>query len=97
MRRFQARLRGVSDSDLTLRDAFPFNIQEVFQNKIALVEQKLEDKRIVLIDESQRDFVYADRSMIEIVIQYLQSIFMLNYQLIIFIIPDLTTALTNSN
>lgn len=48
-----------------------FNIQEVFQNKIALVEQKLEDKRIVLIDESQRDFVYADRSMIEIVIQNL--------------------------
>ncbi|MCA0133772.1 tetratricopeptide repeat-containing sensor histidine kinase [Winogradskyella alexanderae] len=48
-----------------------FNIQEVFQNKIELVEQKLEDKRIVLIDESQRDFVYADKSMIEIVIQNL--------------------------
>lgn len=48
-----------------------FNIQEVFHNKIALVEQKIEDKRIVLIDESQRDFVYADRSMIEIVIQNL--------------------------
>jgi len=48
-----------------------FNIQEVFHNKIALVEQKLEDKRIVLIDESQRDFVYADKSMIEIVIQNL--------------------------
>lgn len=48
-----------------------FNIQDVFQTKIALVEQKVEDKRIVLIDESQRDFVYADRSMIEIVIQNL--------------------------
>ena len=48
-----------------------FNIQEVFQTKIALVEQKVEDKRIVLIDESQRDFVYADRSMVEIVIQNL--------------------------
>jgi len=48
-----------------------FNIQDVFQNKIALVEQKVEDKRIVLIDESQRDFVYADRSMVEIVIQNL--------------------------
>ena len=48
-----------------------FNIQEVFHTKIALVEQKVEDKRIVLIDESQRDFVYADRSMIEIVIQNL--------------------------
>ena len=36
-----------------------------------IVEQKVEDKRIVLIDESQRDFVYADKSMIEIVIQNL--------------------------
>lgn len=48
-----------------------FNIQEVFHNKIALVEQKVEDKRIVLIDESQRDFVYADKSMLEIVLQNL--------------------------
>ncbi len=48
-----------------------FNIQEVFHNKMALVEQKVEDKRIVLIDESQRDFVYADKSMLEIVIQNL--------------------------
>ncbi|MFK7783447.1 ATP-binding protein [Psychroserpens sp.] len=48
-----------------------FNIKEVFQNKIALVEQKVEQKRIVLIDESHRDFVYADKSMIEIVIQNL--------------------------
>ena len=48
-----------------------FNIQEVFHNKISLVEQKVEQKRIVVIDESQRDFVYADKSMIEIVIQNL--------------------------
>jgi len=48
-----------------------FNIQEVFQNKMALVEQKVEQKRIVLIDESHRDFIYADKSMIEIVIQNL--------------------------
>ncbi|MBV7270017.1 tetratricopeptide repeat-containing sensor histidine kinase [Winogradskyella luteola] len=48
-----------------------FNIQEVFHTKMALVEQKVEDKRIVLIDESQRDFVYADKSMMEIVIQNL--------------------------
>ncbi|MBO3117198.1 tetratricopeptide repeat-containing sensor histidine kinase [Winogradskyella sp. DF17] len=48
-----------------------FNIQEVFHTKMALVDQKVEDKKIVLIDESQRDFVYADRSMIEIVIQNL--------------------------
>ena len=48
-----------------------FNIQDVFHNKIALVEQKVENKRIVLIDESQRGFVYADKSMVEIVIQNL--------------------------
>ncbi|MDX1469989.1 MAG: HAMP domain-containing sensor histidine kinase, partial [Flavobacteriaceae bacterium] len=48
-----------------------FNIQEVFRNKLKLIEQKAEEKRIVIIDESQRDFVYADRSMIEIVIQNL--------------------------
>ncbi|WP_400080807.1 tetratricopeptide repeat protein [Winogradskyella sp. R77965] len=48
-----------------------FNIQDVFHNKIALVEQKVEDKRIVLIDESQQDFIYADKSMVEIVIQNL--------------------------
>ncbi|WP_033960733.1 tetratricopeptide repeat-containing sensor histidine kinase [Psychroserpens jangbogonensis] len=48
-----------------------FNIQDVFQNKMALVEQKVEQKRIVLIDESHRDFIYADKSMIEIVIQNL--------------------------
>ncbi len=48
-----------------------FNIQDVFHTKMALVEQKVEDKRIVMIDESQRDFIYADKSMVEIVIQNL--------------------------
>ena len=48
-----------------------FNIQEVFSNKLSLVEPKIEQKRIVLIDESQRDVVFADKSMIEIVIQNL--------------------------
>jgi len=48
-----------------------FDIQEVFHNKMALVEQKVEDKRIVLIDESQPGIVYADKSMIEIVLQNL--------------------------
>jgi signal transduction histidine kinase len=48
-----------------------FNIQEVFSSKLSLVEPKIEQKRIVLIDESQRDFVYADKSMIEIVLQNL--------------------------
>lgn len=48
-----------------------FNIQDVFQTKIALIEQKVEQKRIALIDESQKDFIYADKSMVEIVIQNL--------------------------
>ncbi|WP_040278685.1 tetratricopeptide repeat-containing sensor histidine kinase [Psychroserpens damuponensis] len=48
-----------------------FNIQDIFRNKISLVEQKVEQKRIVLIDESHRDFIYADKSMIEIVVQNL--------------------------
>lgn len=48
-----------------------FNIQEVFQIKISLIEKKVQDKGIILIDESKRDFVYADRSMLEIVIQNL--------------------------
>jgi len=48
-----------------------FNIQDVFHSKMALIEQKVEQKRIVLIDESQRELIYADKSMIEIVIQNL--------------------------
>lgn len=48
-----------------------FNIQKVFDIKIQLVEQKIEDKGIVLINKSQRGLVYADRSMIEIVVQNL--------------------------
>ncbi len=48
-----------------------FNIQEVFHNKMNLVEPKIEQKRIAVIDESQRDFIYADKSMIEIVMQNL--------------------------
>ncbi len=48
-----------------------FDIQEVFEEKIKLVEQRLENKGIELIDHSLRDFAYADRSMVEIVIQNL--------------------------
>lgn len=48
-----------------------FNIQEVFQIKISLIEKKVNDKGIILIDESRREFVFADRSMLEIVIQNL--------------------------
>ncbi len=48
-----------------------FNIQEVFQDKMQLVEKKIQKKRIVLLDESIKDYVFADRSMVEIVIQNL--------------------------
>lgn len=48
-----------------------FDVQEVFFEKIKLVEQKMQVKGIKLIDNTLRDFVYADRSMVEIVIQNL--------------------------
>jgi signal transduction histidine kinase len=48
-----------------------FNIQEVFKDKIKLVEQKVEKKKIVLVDETIPDTVYADRSMVEIIVQNL--------------------------
>lgn len=48
-----------------------FDIQEVFEDKVRLIEQRVENKGIELIDRSLRDFAYADRSMIEIVIQNL--------------------------
>ncbi|MFK2819592.1 tetratricopeptide repeat-containing sensor histidine kinase [Flavobacteriaceae sp. LMIT009] len=48
-----------------------FNIQDVFQDKMNLVQKKVEQKNIIMLDESIKDFVYADRSMIEIVIQNL--------------------------
>ncbi|MFH6768119.1 tetratricopeptide repeat-containing sensor histidine kinase [Gaetbulibacter aquiaggeris] len=48
-----------------------FDVQEVFEDKAKLIEQRLDSKGIDLIDHSLRDFVYADRSMIEIVIQNL--------------------------
>jgi len=48
-----------------------FNVQEVFNEKIQLVDKKVQKKRIVLLDESVKGFVFADKSMIEIVIQNL--------------------------
>jgi len=48
-----------------------FDVQEVFEDKIKLVDQRLESKGIELVDHTLRDFAYADRSMIEIVIQNL--------------------------
>ncbi|MFG6685566.1 ATP-binding protein [Mariniflexile sp. HNIBRBA6329] len=48
-----------------------FDIQEVFEEKVRLIEQRMENKGIELIDHSLRDFAYADRSMFEIVVQNL--------------------------
>ncbi|MCF7561116.1 tetratricopeptide repeat-containing sensor histidine kinase [Sabulilitoribacter multivorans] len=48
-----------------------FDVQEVFEEKINLIEQRMENKGITLVDHSLRDFAYADRSMFEIVIQNL--------------------------
>ena len=48
-----------------------FDVQEVFAEKIKLIEQKTEKKGIRIEDNSLRDFVYADRSMVEIIVQNL--------------------------
>lgn len=48
-----------------------FDIQEVFESKVKLVDQRMESKGITLVDHTLRDFAYADRSMFEIVIQNL--------------------------
>ncbi|AXT20484.1 ATP-binding protein [Flavobacteriaceae bacterium AU392] len=48
-----------------------FNIQDVFNEKISLIKKKAEKKKLVLINESYKDFIFADRSMIEIVVQNL--------------------------
>ncbi|PWI31300.1 ATP-binding protein [Flavobacteriaceae bacterium LYZ1037] len=48
-----------------------FDLQEVFEDKMNLLEQKLEKKGIILRDKTLRDFVYADKSMVEIIIQNL--------------------------
>lgn len=48
-----------------------FDVQEVFEDKVKLVEQRIESKGITLADRSLRDFAYADRSMFEIIIQNL--------------------------
>ncbi len=48
-----------------------FDIQDVFEEKVKLIEQRLDNKGIELVDHSLRDFAYADKSMIEIVIQNL--------------------------
>ncbi|XCF06076.1 tetratricopeptide repeat-containing sensor histidine kinase [Tamlana crocina] len=48
-----------------------FDVQEVFEDKVKLIEPRMQSKGINLVDHSLRDFAYADRSMFEIVIQNL--------------------------
>ncbi|KJD32629.1 ATP-binding protein [Tamlana nanhaiensis] len=48
-----------------------FDVQEVFEEKVNIIENRLESKGINITDHSLRDFAYADRSMIEIVVQNL--------------------------
>lgn len=48
-----------------------FDIKEVFEEKLKLIKKKVAKKRIVVIDESVKEMVYADKNMIEIVIQNL--------------------------
>lgn len=48
-----------------------FNIQEIFQEKVQLIDKKVKKKRIVLLDESIKGSIFADKSMIEIVVQNL--------------------------
>jgi len=48
-----------------------FDVQEVFKDKVQLIEQRMEKKGITLMNNSLRDFAFADRSMFEIVIQNL--------------------------
>lgn len=48
-----------------------FNLKDVFSEKVKLVEQKIEKKKIILVDETRDDTIFADRSMVEIIIQNL--------------------------
>ncbi|MCB4806639.1 tetratricopeptide repeat protein [Tamlana sp. 62-3] len=48
-----------------------FDVQEVFKEKVKIIENRLDSKGIFVNDQSLRDFAYADRSMIEIVVQNL--------------------------
>ncbi|GAA4799140.1 tetratricopeptide repeat-containing sensor histidine kinase [Litoribaculum gwangyangense] len=62
-----------SKSQMQSLEANPtlFDIQEVFEEKLKLIEQRAQSKNIKIVDHTLRDFAYADRSMIEIVIQNL--------------------------
>lgn len=48
-----------------------FDIQEILEDKVKLIEQRMENKGITIVNRSIRDFAYADKSMFEIIIQNL--------------------------
>lgn len=48
-----------------------FDVQEVFEEKLKLLDQRFNAKNINLVDHTLRDFVYADKSMLEIIVQNL--------------------------
>ncbi len=60
-----------SKSQMKSLEAKPifFDIQDVFKEKLKLVEQKLKTKRITLVNKTHSSIAYADRSMVEIVVQ----------------------------
>jgi len=48
-----------------------FDIKEVFNEKMNLISKKAAKKQIVLLNDSVKEIIYADKNMIEIVIQNL--------------------------
>ncbi|MFD2550204.1 ATP-binding protein [Bizionia sediminis] len=60
-----------SKSQMQSLEAKPslFDIQLVIDEKLQLLEHKFKKKELTVRNQSSRDFVYADRSMVEIVIQ----------------------------
>ncbi|WP_274473747.1 tetratricopeptide repeat-containing sensor histidine kinase [Mangrovimonas aestuarii] len=62
-----------SKSQMQSLEANPslFDIKEVVEEKIKLFEQKAERKGVSIENQTLRDFIYADRSMVEIIVQNL--------------------------
>ena len=48
-----------------------FDIKEVFNEKMNLISKKASNKQIVLLNDSVKEIIYADKNMFEIVIQNL--------------------------
>lgn len=48
-----------------------FDVKDTFDTKISLIEKKSRDKGIIIINKLYSNFIYADQSMVEIIIQNL--------------------------